>query len=185
MSMKASQRSKQAPSTINIAILSDKGNESEFRDFMAELFAAATTMQSLRRKAARLFNLSSTELAILLAVSKLGNEKSIREIADHLDISASNVTADVTRLVDSSYLRKLPHPDDARAINVALTSSGTKLVKDMSPVLQHVNNTVFAALSRDDMLQCSRVLKSIVGQARKIDGATLGAAAKKTRTRKT
>jgi DNA-binding MarR family transcriptional regulator len=102
-----------------------------------------------------------------------------------LDISASNVTADVTRLVDSSYLRKLPHPDDARAINVALTASGTKLVKDMSPVLQHVNNTVFAALSRDDMLQCSRVLKSIVGQARKIDGAALGAAAKKTRTCKT
>lgn len=38
-------------------MLSVKGDETEFRDFMAELFAAATTMQSLRRAAARLLNL--------------------------------------------------------------------------------------------------------------------------------
>ena len=152
---------------------------------MAELFAAATTMQSLRRKAARLFDLSSAELAILLAVSALGNDKSIREIANHLDISASNVTADVARLVESSYLRKFPHPDDARAINVALTSSGVKLVKALAPVLQHVNDTVFSELSREDMLRCSRILKSMVGQARKIDSAGLGAFRKKASSRKT
>jgi MarR family transcriptional regulator, organic hydroperoxide resistance regulator len=183
-SMTATRQNDQAPSTINIPTLSGKGNETEFRDFMAELFAAATTMQSLRRKAARLFNLSSTELAILLAVSKLGNDKSIREIAEHLDISASNVTADVSRLVESSYLRKAAHPEDARAVSVGLTAAGAKLVKGMAPVLQYVNDAVFSELSRDDMLRCSRVLKSIVGQARQIDSAGLGAIGKKTLSRK-
>jgi len=146
---------------------------------MAELFAAATMMQSLRRKAARLFKLSSTELAILLAISKLGNNKSVREIAEHLDISASNVTADVRRLVELTYLRKVPHPDDARAINVALTANGTTLVKNMAPVLQHVNDKVFSDLSREDMIRCSRILKIIVEQGRKIDSATLGTASRK------
>lgn len=177
--MTATRQNKRAASTINIPGLADKGDETDFRDFLAELFAAATTMQTLRRKTARLFGLSSSQLAILLAVSKLGNDQSIRDIASHLDISASNVTADVGLLVEASYLRKSPHPDDARAIHVGLTASGTRLVKSMMPALQYVNNSVFSELSHDDMLCCARAFKSIVGQARKLDTSKLDAFVKK------
>jgi DNA-binding MarR family transcriptional regulator len=156
------------PRTINIAALSGTNVESEFRDFMAELFAAATMMQSLRRKAARVFSLSSSELAIVLAVSKLGNHKSIREIAEHLDISASNVTSDVGHLVGAGYLRKAADPADARAIIVSLTPAGTKLIRNMAPVLQFVNNTIFSDMSHDDMIRCSAVLKAIVQKGRHI-----------------
>jgi DNA-binding MarR family transcriptional regulator len=157
-----------SPPTVGLPGLSGGGDETEFRDFMADLFAAAATMQSLRRRAAQTFSLSSGELAILLALAKLGNDRSIRKLADHLKIAASNVTADVRRLVELGHVRKLPDPDDSRAIQVELTREGKALIKRMAPALQSVNDVVFAGLSHDDMVKLSRMLHNIVVHGRRL-----------------
>ena len=138
------------------------GSELAFRDFMSEIFAAASTMQTLRRITAKPFGLTSTELAVMLAVAKLKPEPSVRRIADHLHISASNVTADVGKLVRRRLLRKLPDPEDARAIKITLTDKGRSLITSMTPALRAVNDRIFSNMSRDEMATITSRLKLIV-----------------------
>lgn len=167
-SKKATPASPSLHPTIGVAALRGDGSELEFRDFMAELFAAATTLQLLRRRVAKSFDLSSSELAILLAVGKLGPRQTIRELAEHLEVSASNVTSDIKTLVDKRYLLKRPHPSDSRAICIELTRSGTGLIGRLSPELQRVNDRVFADLSRSDMKKITTIMSGIVLEGRKI-----------------
>jgi MarR family transcriptional regulator, organic hydroperoxide resistance regulator len=154
--------------TVGIKALAADGDETAFRDLLSVIFAAATTMQTLRRLTARPFGLSSTELAVMLAVSSLNSNPSVRRIADHLQISASNVTADVGKMVKARLLAKLPDPDDARAVKVALTAKGTKLIQDVSPALRAVNDRLFAAMSKNDMAILTRLLRQII-----VEGASL------------
>jgi DNA-binding MarR family transcriptional regulator len=135
------------------------GSELAFRDFMSEIFAAAATMQTLRRITAKPFGLTSTELAVMLAVAKLKSDPSVRRIADHLHISASNVTADVGKLVGRRLLRKLPDPEDARAIKITLTEKGSSLITAMTPALRAVNDRIFSNMSRDEMATITSRLK--------------------------
>jgi MarR family transcriptional regulator, organic hydroperoxide resistance regulator len=160
--------------SVGIKALAAEGDERAFRDFMSDIFAAAATMQTLRRSTAKPFGLSSTELAVMMAVAKLNSSPSIRRIADHLHVSASNVTADVGKLVKARLLAKLPDPDDARAIKIELTEKGAKLIRDMAPSLRRVNDRLFANMSRDDMMILTRLLRQIIVEGSRLveaDGA--------------
>lgn len=148
--------------SVGLMALAAEGDERAFRDFMSDIFAAAATMQTLRRSTAKPFGLSSTELAVIMAVAKLNSSPSIRRIADHLHVSASNVTADVGKLVKVRLLTKLPDPDDARAMKVALTEKGLKLIRNMTPLLRAVNDRLFANMSNDDMKILTRLLRQII-----------------------
>jgi MarR family transcriptional regulator, organic hydroperoxide resistance regulator len=148
--------------SVGIKALAAEGDERAFRDFMSDIFAAAATMQTLRRSTAKPFGLSSTELAVMMAVAKLDSSPSIRRIADHLHVSASNITADVGKLVKARLLTKLPDPDDARAIKITLTEKGVKLIQDLAPSLRAVNDRLFANMSRSDMTILTRLLRQIV-----------------------
>jgi DNA-binding MarR family transcriptional regulator len=151
------------------------GSEQEFRDFMSEIFAAASTMQALRRITAKPFGLTSTELAVMLAVAKLKPQPSVRRIADHLHISASNVTTDVGKLVRRRLLRKLPNPEDARAIKIAPTEKGNSLIASMTPALRAVNDRIFSDMSRDEMATITNRLKRVVLEGgRLLDEAAAG-----------
>ena len=161
--------------SVGLNTLTRGGDERAFRDFMSDIFAAAATMQALRRLTAQPFGLSSTELAVMVAVAKLNCNPSIRRIADHLHVSASNVTADVGRLVRARLLTKLPDPDDARAIKVALTEKGGKLIRDMAPALRAVNDRLFAKMSGDEMATLDRLLRQIIVEGGKlVDHAAAG-----------
>jgi MarR family transcriptional regulator, organic hydroperoxide resistance regulator len=152
--------------SVELTTLTAGGDERAFRDFMSDIFAAAATMQALRRLTAQPFGLSSTELAVMVAVAKINSEincnPSIRRIADHLHVSASNVTADVGKLAKARLLTKLPDPDDARAIKVALTEKGGKLIRDMAPALRAINDRLFANMSGEEMATLDRLLRQII-----------------------
>jgi MarR family transcriptional regulator, organic hydroperoxide resistance regulator len=157
--------------SVGIETLVVDGDERAFRDFMSDIFAAAATMQNLRRTTAKPLGISSTELAVMMAVAKINSNPSIRRIADHLHVSASNVTADVGKLVRAKYLTKVPDPEDARALKVALTSKGTKLIQDMAPALRAVNDRLFANMSKKDMMTLTQLLRQIIVEGGKLAGA--------------
>ena len=97
-------------------------------------------------------------------------------IADHLHVSASNVTADVGKLVRARLLTKLPDPEDARAIKVALTEKGSKLIQDIAPALRAVNDRLFANMSGNEMATLDRLLRQIIVEGgRLVNRATVDA----------
>jgi MarR family transcriptional regulator, organic hydroperoxide resistance regulator len=166
--------SKPSVDAHSVGIKALGSDERAFRDFMSDIFAAAATMQTLRRLSAKPFGLSSTELAVMMAVAKINSEPSIRRIADHLHVSASNVTADVGKLVKTRLLAKLPDPQDARAIKVALTDKGAKLIQDMAPALRKVNDRLFANMSKSDMMILTRLLRQIIVEGGRLVDADSG-----------
>jgi MarR family transcriptional regulator, organic hydroperoxide resistance regulator len=159
---KAGSKRNAGTRSVGIKALATNGDERAFGEFMSEIFAAAATMQTLRRTTAKPFGLSSTELAVMMAVVKLNSSPNIRRIADHLHVSASNVTADVGKLVKARLLTKLPDSEDARAIKVAFTDKGTKLILDMAPSLRAVNDRLFGSISKSDMEILTRLLRQII-----------------------
>ena len=111
------------------------GRDIRFRDFIADLFAVAGGMQSIRRAVARRSGVSSTGLAILLAVWRLGRDEpvGIRRVADNLHVAAANITSEVTYLISRELMSKEPNPEDHRAVHLALTEHGLKFLEALDP----------------------------------------------------
>jgi DNA-binding MarR family transcriptional regulator len=125
----------------------------EFREFISELFAAAAGMQSLRRAIARSVDLGGTELAILLAIWRLGEPGSIgiKGLAGHLHVAGPHITDEVARLVRIGYLDKSVDPEDSRAIRLTLSKSGQSALESLAPVLDQVNRRLFEGLTAKEM----------------------------------
>jgi DNA-binding MarR family transcriptional regulator len=125
----------------------------EFREFIAELFAAAAGMQALRRAIARSVGLGGTGFAILLAIWHLNRPGpiGIKGLAEHLHLAGPHITDEVTRLVRLRYLHKSADLKDTRAVNLILTRQGAALLASLAPVLDEINLHLFEGVTARDM----------------------------------
>jgi MarR family transcriptional regulator, organic hydroperoxide resistance regulator len=128
-------------------------SDSEFREFIAELFAAAAGMQALRRAIARSIGLSGAEFAVLLAIWRLERPGpiGIKGLAEHLHVSGPHITDEVKRLVRLRYLEKSPDPADMRALSLKLTKEGAKLLASLAPTLDDINRHLFEGMTAKHM----------------------------------
>jgi MarR family transcriptional regulator, organic hydroperoxide resistance regulator len=128
-------------------------SDAEFREFIAELFAAAAGMQALRRAIARSIDLSGAEFAVLLAIWRLERQGpiGIKGLAGHLHVSGPHITDEVKRLVRLRYLEKSPDPADMRALRLKLTKQGSKLLASLAPTLDEINRHLFEGMTGGDM----------------------------------
>lgn len=119
--------------------------DAEFRDFIADLFAMAAGMQSLRRAIARRIGLGGTELGILLSVGRLAPKGAVnvRQVADNLHVAATHITTEVNTLVTKGLLEKQASEQDSRAVELSITPAGAQLLQSISPHLQMINLALF------------------------------------------
>lgn len=162
--------------TINLTELLIDGNENAFREFLANLFAAERVMAALRQYTSGAAGLTPRQYAVLFAVSQRSSPPTVREIADHLQVAAPNVTADLGTLEKLGLIAKGRHPTDQRALQIKLTRSGTALVLSNLPLMRSVNGALFDTLSANDMKMVTRVMNAIARGGtkylndRKLDG---------------
>jgi DNA-binding MarR family transcriptional regulator len=149
-------------STPNRLLTGDDG----FRDFIADLFAAAAAMQSLRRGIARWLDIGGTELAILLAVARLGPEGpvGVRRVAEHLHVAAAHITTEVQALERRNLLRKTTSALDSRAVDLALSAEGRSLLQHLSPALDRVNEALFTGVSDDEMARSQDFFRLLIAR---------------------
>jgi DNA-binding MarR family transcriptional regulator len=142
----------------------------EFRGFIADLFAAAAGMQSLRKAIARTRGLGGTQLAILLSLSHLARDGpvGIKGLAEHLHVAGPHITAEVTELLRKDLVAKGIDPRDSRAITLSLSKNGAALLNDLSPVLTAVNKELFD-MDETDLAQTRIFLRRLIeGSTRSI-----------------
>ncbi len=134
-------------------------SDAEFREFIAELFAAAAGMQALRRAIARSIGLSGAEFAVLLAIWRLERPGpiGIKGLAEHLHVSGPHITDEVNRLVRLRYLDKSPDPADLRALSLKLTKRGSNLLASLAPTLDEINGLLFEGMTGEEM-RAQRIL---------------------------
>ena len=94
--------------TVSLAPFLVGGTDLQFREFVADLFAAAAGMQSLRRALAKSVGLSAAEFSVLLATWYLQRQEpvGITAIARHLHVASAHVTAEVGNLVSAGLIKK-------------------------------------------------------------------------------
>jgi DNA-binding MarR family transcriptional regulator len=143
------------------------GSDLDFREFIADLFAAVGGLHSLRRALASSVGLSAAEFSILLATWHLQKKGTVGiiTIAKHLHVAAAHVTAEVGQLVARGLLKKTPHPHDTRAVLVVLTHQGSKVLTQLAPLLRGINDRLFSGNDVSDVAILSRFLKQLAGES--------------------
>ena len=149
--------------TVGLPELLEEGSDVAFRELVADLFAAVAGMQALRRALARCVGLSAGEFSVLLATRHLQarGAVAIRTVAQHLHAAPANITADVNALVRSGLMRKRDHPQDSRAVDIALTRKGERVLDELAPLLRRINDRLFAGNTRAGIAAVAKFLKHL------------------------
>jgi DNA-binding MarR family transcriptional regulator len=153
--------------TVSLPPFLANGTDLDFREFIADLFAAVGGMHSLRRALASSVGLSAAEFSIVLATWHLQKKGTvgISTIAKHLHVAAAHVTAEVGQLVARGVLIKKPHPHDTRAVLVVLTDQGREILTQLVPLLRGINDRLFSGNDASDVAVLSRFLKQLAGES--------------------
>jgi MarR family transcriptional regulator, organic hydroperoxide resistance regulator len=153
--------------TVSLPPFLANGTDLDFREFIADLFAAVGGMHSLRRALASSVGLSAAKFSIVLATWHLQKKGTvgISTIAKHLHVAAAHVTAEVGQLVAKGVLKKKPHPHDTRAVSVVLTHRGRKILMQLVPLLRGINDRLFSGNDASDVAVLSRFLRQLAGES--------------------
>jgi DNA-binding MarR family transcriptional regulator len=153
------------------------GGDAAFRDFVADLFAAASSMQAVRRALGRATGLTGSEIAMLLAIHRLSpdGQIGIRAIAEHLRVAGPHVTTEIGKLVESGLVEKRVSEIDSRAVDIRLTAEGRGQLRRLTPRVRAANDVLFEGMSREEMVHAHRFLARIVAtSARAVAAAEKG-----------
>ena len=153
--------------TVGVPDLLVAGADAQFRDFVADLFAAASGMQSIRRALGKATGLSGSEIAMLLAIRRLSVETSVsvRAIADHLHVAGTHATTEIGKLAEAGLVSKEIDVHDSRAVDVRLTSEGRRRLKQLTPRVRQVNDVLFDGMTVEEMRHVHTFLRRIISQS--------------------
>jgi DNA-binding MarR family transcriptional regulator len=91
-----------------------------------------------------------------------GKARRMGELADEVTISRSGLTRLVDRIEADGLLERRPAAGDRRAVDVAITPAGTKLLRKMWPVYERVLREEFEAkLTRAEARALSKALAKV------------------------
>ena len=140
--------------TVTLPELLVKGSDRQFRNLIARLYASIGQLQSMRRQLAESLGVSTTELSVLLGLHHLSasGRVRVRDLADHLRMAASNVTAAISSLQRESWVEKAADPSDSRALSIALTAGAEVRLEAFARRCSQLNDCWFQGLTTDDML---------------------------------
>lgn len=86
------------------------------------------------------------EVLMLLKFTRRG-QLPLGKIGERLQVHPASVTNVVRRLTDDGFVRKVPHPADARSTLAIITEAGSHTALAAT---EHLNRQVFACLPLDD-----------------------------------
>ncbi|HUC50054.1 MAG TPA: MarR family winged helix-turn-helix transcriptional regulator [Xanthobacteraceae bacterium] len=143
------------------------GTDLQFREFVADLFAAAAGMQSLRRALAKSVGLSAAEFSVLLATWHLQKKGrvGVTAVARHLHVAAAHVTSEIGKLVDKDFIKKTQDFHDTRAVTLVLTRKGEAVLARLAPLLRRINDRLFSGNSTSAIGVVARFLKHVADES--------------------
>jgi len=105
-------------------------------------------------------------LGILL---REGKPLPMSELGKRLYISKPYMTVLVDQLIRDGHSRRIPDPDDRRVINIAITSAGTKHLKQAAAIYKETIMDTLTGLNREDLEELCRSLEKIRSIIARID----------------
>jgi MarR family transcriptional regulator, organic hydroperoxide resistance regulator len=143
------------------------GTDLQFREFVADLFAATAGMQSLRRALAKSVGLTAAEFSVLLATWHLQKKGrvGITAVARHLQVAAAHVTAEIGKLVRKGFIKKTQDANDTRAVTLVLTRKGEAVLAELAPLLRRINDRLFSGNSPNAIKVVAKFLRHVAEES--------------------
>jgi DNA-binding MarR family transcriptional regulator len=153
-----------APLTVTRPELLEDGRDDGFRALVHDSLAFAARLQAVRDGYARLIGISGPQYTILISIARLSKAQdvSVTTVADHLHLSGSAVTNEVTKLVRMGLVEKTEDPTDRRRVVLSITEEGRLRFRLLAPVQSQVNDVHFSRLSRKGFLELRRTMADLV-----------------------
>ena len=154
------------PVSITLPQLLDDRTRTDhrFRQLLHDFFTLGASLEVARAHLASVLGLTSPQYSMAMVLAGLQNSGgvSVSEVARRLHVSTAFVTSEANKLEHAGLVAKRPNPRDGRGVLLCLTARGEALVQRVGPERQHVNNRLFANLSKSDFRQLSRILSALL-----------------------
>ncbi|MEM7541827.1 MAG: MarR family winged helix-turn-helix transcriptional regulator [Pseudomonadota bacterium] len=149
------------------ALLSETGEDAQFRDFMADLFAAGSCLRSVRRALGEATGLSGAAIAMLLGIQRLGAQGSVSvsALATHLHVAQPFATAEVGKLAKLGLVIKHASKADGRGIELELTANGVQQLAQLTSLTAIANDTWFSGVGITEIRHVQRFLRRLIEQS--------------------
>lgn len=155
-----------SPLTVSRPELMVNGSDRIFREMLHRLLAFSALIQSNRDQLGRHIGLSGTQYTALISIAHMESDAiGIAQLAEHLNLSGAFVTIAVNKLAAAGLVKKLPNKNDRRRVILSVTPKARDLLAQLAEVQVPVNDTIFRSLSRDQMMELTRVMAQLISGA--------------------
>jgi len=159
------------PLTVSRPELLCDGSDADFRALVHDLLAFSARLQAIRASFGALTGLSGVQYTILISIAHLARDRGVgvKAVAEHLSLSGAFVTIETGKLTERGLVCKRPDPEDGRRVRLSVTDKGRRLLADLAPVQQEVNDLLFESLGREDFRRLRRLARGLLeGSARAV-----------------
>ncbi|CAG9166071.1 hypothetical protein LMG23992_00680 [Cupriavidus laharis] len=155
----ASKTSSKTLTITNPACLVD-GSDTEFRHLVNGLLPFAARLLTVRDGFGSLIGLTGVQYSLIRSISHLSQQGdvTVNQLADHLHLSGPFITIETGKLKKLGLIDKKAHPEDRRKMLLTIAPAGTRLLGELLPVQQRINDVLFDGVTRTEF----KVLCSIV-----------------------
>ena len=164
---RSSSGSGKVPSVSRTALL-DQGSDYRFRQLVQDTLAVSALVQAIREEFGRTAGLTGPQYSLIVAISHLAESEggtTVSQLANHLHVSGTYVTAEANKLESAGLLLRAPNPNDRRSVLLQLTKSGRELLEHMIPVISRINDEIFRDLTRADFELLVRLMAGLAQSA--------------------
>lgn len=147
------------PPSISRKALLVGGNDLAFRRAVDDLVRLAARLQEVRGGLAASIGITPPQYNLVMHLARQAPAEGLRlgVVAEALGVSLSFVVAEARRLQRKGLLLTRRDPRDGRAMLARLSAAGTRALTRAAPLMQQVNDRLFAALSRTELQELGRL----------------------------
>ena len=151
------------PPSVSRKALLVGGSDLAFREVVDDLVRLAMRLQEVRGGLASMIGVTPPQYGIIMHLARHAPPAGQRlgKIAEALDVSLSFVVAEVRRLQKMRLVVTRRDPADGRAMLARLGAAGERALARAAPVMQKVNDRLFGALSRADLIELGRLAAAV------------------------
>jgi DNA-binding MarR family transcriptional regulator len=128
------------------------------------LWQTSTTWQRLIRDALASHNVSHSQfviMALLLWLDANKIEPTQTIIANHTKLDKMTVSKSLKGLIERHLVFRTEDPNDSRAKIPILTDSGDRLIRDLVPIVEKIDEEFFGSLGKKDMESLIKALRKL------------------------
>ena len=147
--------------TLQQEIKQSKPFESLQQEVLLNIARTSAVLMHRMEQSFREFGVTATQYNVLRIIQGAGSEGvSQCDIAVRLVAETPDVPRLLKRTEVAGLIRRTVDPNDKRVLRVALTSAGTRLLKQIEPQLKKLGLALFPSLSQAELRTLNRLLNS-------------------------